>query len=696
MSLKLKDKSFPFNLKFGKSKKATESKDASKRLSTATLGDLALERNPVASERSGAALRRKMSAPLLSKFRHSIALDALPPVTSGYTSLKKSEISSPKSYTESSEVAIETAKPADLGTNTIKETLILDDNTALEAQHSIDYDKQKSDLGVKVHEQKREMPIMPSSQIADLKSTPDSAHNQGTSVVAETTTSSKITSPIDTIEHLPEAQCDSRSGDEAGNRTITSANPESQHVAPVITTEVDEVEHEQNSDNQSHDNVNDFSIANAIESYLANATRSRSTDILMTRRNSTPLSRRAVTQVITQQPLKGQSGFDETDATKAVPFSTRSTPMPQTLQLSATIDDDFPHNSTRHLSSSSGLHYHGPRTRKFTQRSSTFEPTTASDSSDEDLGRSWPERYRFDQADTDLFSVSRPPSLLSTPSTSTNAFMAHLLPQSCQSSSEEGDDEESIYALRDRIRTLCKANRKLVRRCEKQGAELDTAKASVAHLSNKVDSLQTTLRSVFEENTMLRNDMKVNWHEEKKTRSEFIDMIQESGDYLIRARLAEKQVQEKELQYKSLQNVLSKTTAKIDALTAINQKQTAELAKLKQQQASGSHAPPSKFLEHADKAQAVARHASELHNLDADDEPPSPRDTVSELDVLEDQINALRRQKEKLQSDYSRIPIKGGGFLARQRQDELDRQMDTVDSQLNKLKLQARMLRQQY
>ncbi|KAH8553498.1 hypothetical protein BGW37DRAFT_262297 [Umbelopsis sp. PMI_123] len=72
----------------------------------------------------------------------------------------------------------------------------------------------------------------------------------------------------------------------------------------------------------------------------------------------------------------------------------------------------------------------------------------------------------------------------------------------------------------------------------------------------------------------------------------------------------------------------------------------------------------------------------------------SKRDSVytydEESDDLDDQMRILVKQKERLQSDYSKIPIIGGGPQSRKRKEDLEEQLDSIDSQLSKIKLKIR------
>ncbi|KAF7725586.1 hypothetical protein EC973_009541 [Apophysomyces ossiformis] len=55
-------------------------------------------------------------------------------------------------------------------------------------------------------------------------------------------------------------------------------------------------------------------------------------------------------------------------------------------------------------------------------------------------------------------------------------------------------------------------------------------------------------------------------------------------------------------------------------------------------------------------------------------------------DNLDHQLMVLTKEKEKLQSYYSKIPLSGGGPMSRRRKEELEEMLDEVDSQLSKVK----------
>lgn len=68
-------------------------------------------------------------------------------------------------------------------------------------------------------------------------------------------------------------------------------------------------------------------------------------------------------------------------------------------------------------------------------------------------------------------------------------------------------------------------------------------------------------------------------------------------------------------------------------------------------------------------------------------DPSSPVEYNNDLD---DQLTKLLREKEKLQSYYSKIPLSGGGPQSRRRKEELEAMLDHVDSQLSKVKQKIR------
>ncbi|KAI8083628.1 hypothetical protein BDF21DRAFT_337094 [Thamnidium elegans] len=57
---------------------------------------------------------------------------------------------------------------------------------------------------------------------------------------------------------------------------------------------------------------------------------------------------------------------------------------------------------------------------------------------------------------------------------------------------------------------------------------------------------------------------------------------------------------------------------------------------------------------------------------------------------LDTQLRELLREKELLQAEYSKAPSSGGNALVRRRREELESRLDTVDSQMCRIKLKMR------
>ncbi|CAO3590760.1 unnamed protein product [Absidia cylindrospora] len=57
---------------------------------------------------------------------------------------------------------------------------------------------------------------------------------------------------------------------------------------------------------------------------------------------------------------------------------------------------------------------------------------------------------------------------------------------------------------------------------------------------------------------------------------------------------------------------------------------------------------------------------------------------------LDDELMSLTKEKERLQSDYGKIPLSGGGPTSRRRKEQLEEMLDEVDSQLSKVKQKIR------
>ncbi|SAM00424.1 hypothetical protein [Absidia glauca] len=79
-------------------------------------------------------------------------------------------------------------------------------------------------------------------------------------------------------------------------------------------------------------------------------------------------------------------------------------------------------------------------------------------------------------------------------------------------------------------------------------------------------------------------------------------------------------------------------------------------------------------------------------------QPPLPRHNGPSLTIstgsspyaLDDELMTLTKEREKLQSDYSKIPLSGGGPTSRRRKEQLEEMLDEVDSQLSKVKQKIR------
>ncbi|KAI8098645.1 uncharacterized protein BX664DRAFT_319258 [Halteromyces radiatus] len=67
-----------------------------------------------------------------------------------------------------------------------------------------------------------------------------------------------------------------------------------------------------------------------------------------------------------------------------------------------------------------------------------------------------------------------------------------------------------------------------------------------------------------------------------------------------------------------------------------------------------------------------------------------PSLSVVTTPTLDDELMMLTKEKEKLQSDYSKIPLSGGGPTSRRRKEQLEEMLDEVDSQLSKVKQKIR------
>ncbi|KAI9254686.1 hypothetical protein BY458DRAFT_442668, partial [Sporodiniella umbellata] len=69
------------------------------------------------------------------------------------------------------------------------------------------------------------------------------------------------------------------------------------------------------------------------------------------------------------------------------------------------------------------------------------------------------------------------------------------------------------------------------------------------------------------------------------------------------------------------------------------------------------------------------------------EEQKETKDTISDLDK---QLRDLVREKEILQGEYSKAPSSGGNALIRRRREELESKLDSIDSQMCRIKLKIR------
>ncbi|GAN10070.1 hypothetical protein MAM1_0317d09605 [Mucor ambiguus] len=81
-----------------------------------------------------------------------------------------------------------------------------------------------------------------------------------------------------------------------------------------------------------------------------------------------------------------------------------------------------------------------------------------------------------------------------------------------------------------------------------------------------------------------------------------------------------------------------------------------------------------------------------MSRMDSSDCYRTPKQSIEYIDDvdLDDQLMRLTKEKEKLQSHYSKIPLTGGGPQSRRRKEELEAMLDHVDSQLSKVKQKIR------
>ncbi|KAI8644793.1 hypothetical protein BD408DRAFT_339975 [Parasitella parasitica] len=70
-------------------------------------------------------------------------------------------------------------------------------------------------------------------------------------------------------------------------------------------------------------------------------------------------------------------------------------------------------------------------------------------------------------------------------------------------------------------------------------------------------------------------------------------------------------------------------------------------------------------------------------------EPAKPNKSTPTAE-LDNQLLELSREKEILQAEYSKAPSSGGNALVRRRREELESRLDTIDSQMCRIKLKMR------
>ncbi|KAK3819950.1 MAG: hypothetical protein J3Q66DRAFT_164753 [Benniella sp.] len=73
------------------------------------------------------------------------------------------------------------------------------------------------------------------------------------------------------------------------------------------------------------------------------------------------------------------------------------------------------------------------------------------------------------------------------------------------------------------------------------------------------------------------------------------------------------------------------------------------------------------------------------------DSMPSPAATNQTVEELTAQLQSLLKDKEKLQADLSKIPISGGGPMARRKAELLEEQMDTNERAISRVRYSIRM-----
>ncbi|ORY95698.1 hypothetical protein BCR43DRAFT_564526 [Syncephalastrum racemosum] len=83
-----------------------------------------------------------------------------------------------------------------------------------------------------------------------------------------------------------------------------------------------------------------------------------------------------------------------------------------------------------------------------------------------------------------------------------------------------------------------------------------------------------------------------------------------------------------------------------------------------------------------DPAQGV----SPVTNATAVDSSNVPGPITPEVDDLDTELKKLVQERERVQSDYSKIPLSGGGHNTRRRQEELEDKLFEIDSKLSRLR----------
>ncbi|KAI7886828.1 hypothetical protein K492DRAFT_122105 [Lichtheimia hyalospora FSU 10163] len=109
------------------------------------------------------------------------------------------------------------------------------------------------------------------------------------------------------------------------------------------------------------------------------------------------------------------------------------------------------------------------------------------------------------------------------------------------------------------------------------------------------------------------------------------------------------------------------------------------IAEQRQQQQVAPPTPPTPAAQTSSTDEQKQQDRNEDQPKNKDKEIKSPAD----LDMV---LRDLTREKEILQSEYSKIPISGVNALTRRRKEELEERLDAVDSQMSKTKLKYRDL----